>query len=128
MSRFIRRRRANAQHLSVRPARSYLPEYRSLCLREEPPKSGVETMKVDAKDRVPLSQEALAWFKPNIANVHHVAYKCRDAEETRHFYEDILGLEFVAAIGCDRASPNLHLFCDEQRGNASRSSISAMCA
>ena len=55
-------------------------------------------MQVDAKDRKRLSKEELARFKPNIANVHHVAYKCRDAEETRHFYEDILGLEFVAAV------------------------------
>ena len=55
-------------------------------------------MKVDVKDRVPLTKDVLARFKPNIANVHHVAYKCRDAEEARHFYEDILGLEFVAAI------------------------------
>jgi glyoxylase I family protein len=55
-------------------------------------------MQVDVKDRKRLSKEELARFKPNIANVHHVAYKCRDAEETRHFYEDILGLEFVAAV------------------------------
>lgn len=53
---------------------------------------------VDIADRAPMTKEALARFKPNISNVHHVAYKCRDAEETRHFYEDILGLEFVCAI------------------------------
>ena len=29
---------------------------------------------------------------PTIGGLHHYAYKCRDAEETRHFYEDILGL------------------------------------
>src|SRR3954465_3130947 len=28
----------------------------------------------------------------SINGLHHYAYKCRDAEETRHFYEDILGL------------------------------------
>jgi glyoxylase I family protein len=27
-----------------------------------------------------------------IHQLHHVAYRARDAEETRHFYEDILGL------------------------------------
>ncbi|RZJ54823.1 MAG: VOC family protein, partial [Acidovorax sp.] len=27
-----------------------------------------------------------------IQQLHHYAYKARDAEETRHFYEDILGL------------------------------------
>ncbi len=29
---------------------------------------------------------------PAIGGLHHYAYKCRDAEETRHFYEDVLGL------------------------------------
>jgi catechol 2,3-dioxygenase-like lactoylglutathione lyase family enzyme len=28
---------------------------------------------------------------------HHVAYRCRDSEETRRFYEDFLGLELAAA-------------------------------
>ena len=27
-----------------------------------------------------------------VLGLHHFAYRCRDAEETRHFYEDILGL------------------------------------
>ena len=27
-----------------------------------------------------------------IQQLHHFAYRARDAEETRHFYEDILGL------------------------------------
>ena len=27
---------------------------------------------------------------------HHVAYRCRDSEETRRFYEDFLGLELAA--------------------------------
>ncbi len=29
------------------------------------------------------------------SGVHHVAYACRDAEATRHFYEDILGFPLV---------------------------------
>ena len=28
----------------------------------------------------------------DILQLHHYAYRARDAEETRHFYEDILGL------------------------------------
>ena len=28
---------------------------------------------------------------PPVLGLHHSAYRCRDAEETRHFYEDILG-------------------------------------
>ena len=27
-----------------------------------------------------------------IRKLHHNAYRCRDSEETRHFYEDFLGL------------------------------------
>lgn len=35
---------------------------------------------------------------PAIHGLHHVAYRCRDAEETRHFYEDVLGLPLVDVI------------------------------
>lgn len=27
-----------------------------------------------------------------LKGIHHSAYRCRDAEETRGFYEDVLGL------------------------------------
>ncbi len=30
-------------------------------------------------------------FEP-IRRLHHFAWRCRDAEETRAFYEDLLGL------------------------------------
>lgn len=33
-----------------------------------------------------------------VSNLHHHAFACRDAEETRHFYEDVLGMPMVAAI------------------------------
>jgi catechol 2,3-dioxygenase-like lactoylglutathione lyase family enzyme len=33
-----------------------------------------------------------------IKGLHHAAYRCRDSEETRKFYEDFLGLPFVAAL------------------------------
>ena len=33
-----------------------------------------------------------------IHGIHHFAYKCRDAEETRHFYEDILGLPLTMCV------------------------------
>ena len=32
---------------------------------------------------------------PRTKGLYHFAYPCRDAEETRHFYEDILGLPLV---------------------------------
>ena len=33
-----------------------------------------------------------------VKGLHHFAYRCRDAEETRHFYEDILGLPLVHIV------------------------------
>jgi catechol 2,3-dioxygenase-like lactoylglutathione lyase family enzyme len=33
-----------------------------------------------------------------IKKLHHSAYRCRNSEETRKFYEDFLGLPFVHAI------------------------------
>lgn len=35
-------------------------------------------------------------------NIQHSAYRCRDAEQTRWFYEDILGLPVVAALALGR--------------------------
>ncbi len=51
-----------------------------------------------------------------IHGLHHFAYRCRDAEETRHFYEDILGLPLVHVITQDRVpstqeyAPHAHIF------------------
>ncbi|MBM4073685.1 MAG: VOC family protein [Planctomycetes bacterium] len=53
---------------------------------------------------------------PRITNVHHVAYRCFDSNETRHFYEDLLGLPLEAALSFDEISGTdvklryLHLF------------------
>ena len=33
-----------------------------------------------------------------LKGLHHIAYRCRDSEETRKFYEDFLGLPLVAAL------------------------------
>ncbi|SLN69421.1 VOC family protein [Oceanibacterium hippocampi] len=33
-----------------------------------------------------------------IRGLHHNAYRCRDSEETRKFYEDFLGLEFAHSL------------------------------
>jgi catechol 2,3-dioxygenase-like lactoylglutathione lyase family enzyme len=33
-----------------------------------------------------------------IERLHHSAYRCRDSEETRRFYEDLLGLPLAIAI------------------------------
>lgn len=51
-----------------------------------------------------------------IHGLHHFAWRCRDAEETRHFYEDLLGLPLVHIIRADLVPstgehcPYVHLF------------------
>ena len=58
-----------------------------------------------------------------IKNVHHVAFRCRDAEQTRWFYEDILGLKLSAAMsfdhlsGTDKKIEYMHIFFEMQDGN-----------
>ena len=37
----------------------------------------------------------------SVSRLHHLAYMCRDAEETRVFYEDILGLPLVHIVQSD---------------------------
>jgi glyoxylase I family protein len=52
----------------------------------------------------------------SINGLHHFAYRCGDAEETRHFYEDILGLPFFHYIRADNVPstgeycPYVHIF------------------
>ncbi len=52
---------------------------------------------------------------PTISGIHHSAFRCRDAGETRKFYVDILGLEDAAALAFDKDPagndrPFMHLF------------------
>lgn len=53
---------------------------------------------------------------PNIRRLHHFAWRCRDAEDTRRFYEDLLGLPLVHMIQGETVpstgefSPHVHLF------------------
>jgi glyoxylase I family protein len=60
---------------------------------------------------------------PGIHGLHHYAYRCRDAEETRHFYEDILGLPLAAAVTHDHVpstgefSPYYHIFFEMSDGS-----------
>lgn len=39
-----------------------------------------------------------------ITNTQHTAYRCRDAEQTRWFCEDVLGLKLAAALAFDQHS------------------------
>ncbi|NIP98447.1 MAG: VOC family protein, partial [Akkermansiaceae bacterium] len=34
----------------------------------------------------------------DVRGLHHNAYRCRDSEETRGFYEDFLGLTLAGAL------------------------------
>ena len=50
-----------------------------------------------------------------ILKLHHNAYRCRDSEETRAFYEDFLGLPLVNALDLSetktgRPTHTLHTF------------------
>jgi len=61
-------------------------------------------------------------LKP-LGNMHHLALRCRDAEQTRWFYEDVLGLTLAAALvleespGTATERPFLHLFMELGDGN-----------
>ena len=58
-----------------------------------------------------------------IQQLHHVAYRAKDAEETRHFYEDILGLPLYHIIQSDHVPstgeycPYTHFFFRLQDGS-----------
>ena len=58
-----------------------------------------------------------------LKGIHHSAFRCRDAEETRHFYEDVLGLPLAAALAFDeepgsgRPHPYVHIFFRLPDGN-----------
>jgi catechol 2,3-dioxygenase-like lactoylglutathione lyase family enzyme len=57
-----------------------------------------------------------------VKGLNHVAYRCRDAEETRHFYEDILGLPLIHVVRGDVVSTGeqgifAHLFFEMTDGS-----------
>ncbi|MGH7898286.1 MAG: VOC family protein [Candidatus Binatia bacterium] len=59
---------------------------------------------------------------PAIRGVHHSAFRCRDAEETRRFYQDVLGLPLEAALSFAKdpggnERPYMHLFFALGDGN-----------
>jgi catechol 2,3-dioxygenase-like lactoylglutathione lyase family enzyme len=60
---------------------------------------------------------------PPIRGLHHFAWRCRDAEETRHFYEDLLGLPLVHLIRADTVPstgercPYVHVFFQMRDGS-----------
>lgn len=58
-----------------------------------------------------------------IKQIHHVAYRCKDAKETVEFYRDVLNMDFILAISEDEVpstkepDPYMHLFMDAGNGN-----------
>lgn len=58
-----------------------------------------------------------------VRGLHHFGYRCRDAEETRRFYEDLLGLPLVHIVRADRIPstgeycPYVHLFFEMTDGS-----------
>ncbi|MET0277860.1 MAG: VOC family protein [Pseudorhodoplanes sp.] len=58
-----------------------------------------------------------------IHGLHHFAWRCRDAEETRHFYEDLLGLPLAHVIKADHVPstgeycPYVHVFFEMRDGS-----------
>lgn len=58
----------------------------------------------------------------DIRNLHHAAYRCRDSEETRAFYEDFLGLPLTNALSIGetksgRSAQVLHTFFEMADGS-----------
>jgi catechol 2,3-dioxygenase-like lactoylglutathione lyase family enzyme len=59
-----------------------------------------------------------------LRGIHHSAFRCRDAEETRAFYEDVLGFPLAAALIIEpggktvsRDQAFMHLFFELNDGN-----------
>lgn len=59
----------------------------------------------------------------NIKQIHHVAYRCKDAKETVAFYRDYLNMDLILAIAEDKVpstkepDPYMHIFIDAGMGN-----------
>ena len=60
---------------------------------------------------------------PSLKRIHHVAYRCRDAEETVEWYARVLGMTYTTAFAEDKVpstgedDPYMHVFLDCGGGN-----------
>lgn len=58
-----------------------------------------------------------------LERIHHVAYRCKDAQDTVHFYERVLNMDFLLAFAEDQVpstkepDPYMHVFLDAGMGN-----------
>src|SRR6188474_3905018 len=82
--------------------------------------------------RIIVGREALRASSPSasppgieramIKGLHHNAYRCRDSEETRRFYEDFLGLPLACTLNIGetksgRRTTTLHTFYELDDGS-----------
>lgn len=78
-------------------------------------------MTVETIARTPACYETNDKF-PRVVGLNHVAYRCRDSEETRHFYEDILNMPLIGIVWHDHVPstgeycPYFHLFFEMADG------------
>jgi len=58
-----------------------------------------------------------------VEQIHHVAYRCKNAKETVEFYKKVMNMDFLMAMAEDRApstkspDPYMHVFMDAGNGN-----------
>lgn len=58
-----------------------------------------------------------------LGGIHHVAYRCRDAQQTAQFYEKVLGMTYDIAFAEDHVpstgayDPYMHIFLNAGGGN-----------
>ena len=58
-----------------------------------------------------------------VQQIHHVAYRCKDAKETVEFYKKVLNMDLLVCIAEDRVpstkepDPYMHVFLDAGAGN-----------
>ncbi|MGA2548684.1 MAG: VOC family protein [Burkholderiaceae bacterium] len=84
-------------------------------------------MKKETFTPIPLRQSVVnVAEKIGVATVrglHHFAYRCKNTEETRHFYEDILGLPLACVVQHDKVpssgeeAPYYHIFFEMADGS-----------
>lgn len=59
----------------------------------------------------------------NVKQIHHVAYRCKDAKQTVEWYREFLDMEFMLAFAEDHVpstgafDPYMHVFLDAGNGN-----------
>src|SRR5450830_159872 len=84
-------------------------------------KTALDVMRSSPQGRS-MTASSPADFVP-IRSLHHFAWRCRDCEETRHFYEDLLGLPLVHVIKSDvvpstgEHCPYVHIFFQMRDGS-----------